>query len=340
MTVAHGSDPDRAALEPTTTWPIRCPVDGRWLTGADARCPDCGSPTNALVALNGLAAQLLGRARASESGDAAVGLVDDASALVPSTEPFELAAAGVLEQVGRPDLAALRVESALRLAPRRADLQERLAALRLKPVRRRDHRRVCAAIAALTIFVAGASIGTWALSIGSSRIGLIPSVSPTSALPVGTHTPGSSPSDAPGPTEVPASPTPAPTTAPSSTPRPPSVAVRAALDADPALAGLHLSVEDVGSVVRIAGLAPDAATARAIRVTAVTAAAGSEIDTNGITTPPPPTFQFVQPGDTLWTIAARAYGDPTRWRDIAKSNPDIDPRRLVVGTRLLIPDVR
>ncbi|HSW41021.1 MAG TPA: LysM peptidoglycan-binding domain-containing protein [Patescibacteria group bacterium] len=103
---------------------------------------------------------------------------------------------------------------------------------------------------------------------------------------------------------------------------------------------MPISVEDMGSVVRIAGVVPDAATAGTVRDTAIAAVPGTEIDARGITTPPPPMYQYVQPGDTLWTIAARAYGDPTKWRDIAMANPDVNPRRLVVGTRLLVPDAR
>ena len=46
----------------------------------------------------------------------------------------------------------------------------------------------------------------------------------------------------------------------------------------------------------------------------------------------------VQVGETLDRIAARHYGDPTRWRDIAASNGIADPLALVPGTLLTIPD--
>jgi nucleoid-associated protein YgaU len=42
-------------------------------------------------------------------------------------------------------------------------------------------------------------------------------------------------------------------------------------------------------------------------------------------------------GETLSLIAARVYRDAREWRHIADANPDIDPRRLVPGTELLIP---
>lgn len=48
------------------------------------------------------------------------------------------------------------------------------------------------------------------------------------------------------------------------------------------------------------------------------------------------TYQ-VEVGDTLWEIAQRFYGDGTKWRLIANANGIDDPRRLQVGTVLIIP---
>ncbi|MBN1174412.1 MAG: LysM peptidoglycan-binding domain-containing protein [Micromonosporaceae bacterium] len=42
-------------------------------------------------------------------------------------------------------------------------------------------------------------------------------------------------------------------------------------------------------------------------------------------------------GDSLALVAARVYGDPTMWREIARANGIDDPMRLRPGTRLLIP---
>ncbi|GHJ45268.1 peptidase M23 [Catellatospora sp. TT07R-123] len=42
-------------------------------------------------------------------------------------------------------------------------------------------------------------------------------------------------------------------------------------------------------------------------------------------------------GDSLPSIAYAAYGDPTRWREIAEANGVDDPLRLAPGTRLLLP---
>ncbi len=45
----------------------------------------------------------------------------------------------------------------------------------------------------------------------------------------------------------------------------------------------------------------------------------------------------VKPGETLARIAERYYGDPTRWRDLARVNKLRDPDRLVVGEALRVP---
>ncbi len=42
-------------------------------------------------------------------------------------------------------------------------------------------------------------------------------------------------------------------------------------------------------------------------------------------------------GDTIWEIAARAYGDPGLWRPIADANDIDDPRSVPAGLTLLIP---
>ena len=50
----------------------------------------------------------------------------------------------------------------------------------------------------------------------------------------------------------------------------------------------------------------------------------------------------VQPGDDLWSLAERYYGDGRDWRKIAAANPTMlsgGPDRLQVGWRLRIPDL-
>ena len=60
-----------------------------------------------------------------------------------------------------------------------------------------------------------------------------------------------------------------------------------------------------------------------------------------ITPPEPepvaPRVHVVARGETLWRIAVRYYGDGQRWRDIVAANGNIDPKKLAVGQRLVLP---
>lgn len=49
----------------------------------------------------------------------------------------------------------------------------------------------------------------------------------------------------------------------------------------------------------------------------------------------------VQPGESLWVIAANTIGDPTLWPALYRANRDQikDPRLLYPGQRLAIPEV-
>jgi len=55
-------------------------------------------------------------------------------------------------------------------------------------------------------------------------------------------------------------------------------------------------------------------------------------------TPSPHRTHQVQPGETLDRIAARYYGDSTRWRAIAAVNSISDPLAVRPGTLLAIPE--
>ena len=291
----------------------------------------------ALRALNELAGHLLEQAASNPSPDAAVALVADAAALVPSTEIFEVAAADALERGGRPDLAATRLAAALAIAPRRTDLHERLDRLRGSPVASRPTRsdaRVSPlrlGLAGLLVLTLGTFIGTVLAPRDSGQFALASlEPPPASTRPSGDS---SAPSARPSGSSAAPSP-PVPTASPAPTV---SLTVRAALDADPLLATLAISVEQIGDLVRISGEVPDAATVRAIEDVAASAAPHAQIDVTGLIIPRK-RFVFVQSGDTLWTIAARLYNDPRRWRDIAAANPGIDPHALSVGQRIEVPN--
>jgi hypothetical protein len=46
---------------------------------------------------------------------------------------------------------------------------------------------------------------------------------------------------------------------------------------------------------------------------------------------------MVKQDDSLWYIAYREYGDPSKWRPIANKNKIDDPRFLIPGSELIIP---
>jgi nucleoid-associated protein YgaU len=55
-------------------------------------------------------------------------------------------------------------------------------------------------------------------------------------------------------------------------------------------------------------------------------------------TPSLHTVHQLRPGETLDRVAARHYGDATRWRQIAEANGILDPLQLPKGKQLAIPE--
>ncbi|HZN63125.1 MAG TPA: LysM peptidoglycan-binding domain-containing protein [Planctomycetota bacterium] len=73
-------------------------------------------------------------------------------------------------------------------------------------------------------------------------------------------------------------------------------------------------------------------------------ATGSESTTVPSHPPPPPVETapaneeyVVQSGETLADIAERKYGDQNKWTVIAKANPGVNPNRMRIGTKLVLP---
>lgn len=58
-----------------------------------------------------------------------------------------------------------------------------------------------------------------------------------------------------------------------------------------------------------------------------------------LTNDPEFTTRLIKRGDTLSSIAAEVYRDPTLWRVIAEANRLDDPRQVPVGLRLNIPKI-
>lgn len=50
-------------------------------------------------------------------------------------------------------------------------------------------------------------------------------------------------------------------------------------------------------------------------------------------------YRTVEAGDSLWAFAAREYGDPGRWREIARINNMDNPRLLDTGDVIQIPAI-
>lgn len=45
----------------------------------------------------------------------------------------------------------------------------------------------------------------------------------------------------------------------------------------------------------------------------------------------------IRKGDTFWAIALREYGNGQKWQDIAQANPSADPKKLVIGSQIVLP---
>ena len=46
----------------------------------------------------------------------------------------------------------------------------------------------------------------------------------------------------------------------------------------------------------------------------------------------------IKKDDNYWKIAKQEYGDATRMSDIQKANPDVDPMKLQIGDKILLPE--
>ena len=57
-------------------------------------------------------------------------------------------------------------------------------------------------------------------------------------------------------------------------------------------------------------------------------------------TDPEMTTHIIKRGDSLASIAADLYGDPSQWRVIAEANSLDDPRAIIIGSSLSIPEFK
>jgi nucleoid-associated protein YgaU len=71
--------------------------------------------------------------------------------------------------------------------------------------------------------------------------------------------------------------------------------------------------------------------------TSVTPAPGGTTAGGPSPTAAPGGVYVVKKGDTLWKIATAVYGDGKRNKDIIAANPGLDPAKLKVGQKLVMP---
>lgn len=58
---------------------------------------------------------------------------------------------------------------------------------------------------------------------------------------------------------------------------------------------------------------------------------------NPLNSPDTTKYHTVREGDSLWSLAAKEYGDAGQWRAIAEANGIPNPRRLRTGETLVVP---
>ena len=54
--------------------------------------------------------------------------------------------------------------------------------------------------------------------------------------------------------------------------------------------------------------------------------------------PKPMRTYIIKKDDNYWKIAKQEYGDATRMSDIQAANPDVDPKKLQIGDKILLPE--
>lgn len=117
------------------------------------------------------------------------------------------------------------------------------------------------------------------------------------------------------------------------------------LAAGDTLAGLAQQYyRDEGEVGRIIAANPSLGDARSLKIGAVVIIPAPAEGSGQMASPSPQSASVrqytVQPGDTLYSIAASQYQQGTRWKEILRANADLlrnDPRRLKPGMVLRVP---
>lgn len=61
---------------------------------------------------------------------------------------------------------------------------------------------------------------------------------------------------------------------------------------------------------------------------------------NPLGSPDTTKFRTVRQGDSLWALAAKEYGEPGQWREIARANGIVNARQLRTGDTLVLPALK
>ncbi|MEZ4863959.1 MAG: LysM peptidoglycan-binding domain-containing protein [Caldilineaceae bacterium] len=106
----------------------------------------------------------------------------------------------------------------------------------------------------------------------------------------------------------------------------------------PDLAQLAVSAAKQGSTLTLEGIVPSFEAQQAIIELAQSAPGVTEVNTVNLLLRLPPTY-VVQPGDTLWDITYRFYGNVDKMQTLIDANQDIlaSPSALTVGMELTLP---
>jgi len=114
-------------------------------------------------------------------------------------------------------------------------------------------------------------------------------------------------------------------------------AIKSALNQDSELAGLDIKIRQENNHIWCSGDAYTWYQKEKIGKVASSVEGVGSVDLQGILV----THQYItKPGDNLSSIAAKLYGDQTKWLDIAKANQAQlqDPNKIKPSTRLIIPE--
>ena len=318
---------------------LRCPVCGHVVVADDkGHCPICEADLTPIVNWRVHGSSLYNRGlEASSKGqwDVAAVLLEQARVATPNAADTALLLGKVYARMGRIDEARAALDDALRLGASEASVRpalDGLATIRTEPHRGRVRWRLAAGLAALALVAVALSAGAYQLGVSGQPSPRVVEVQVTVLVAAASPTPVPTASEAASTPSPAPSPTPTPTAVPC-----PGLAeqVAARWAAVPALALADLLAQSDGCSVRIGGSAPTAHLVDAAVAAAREAGAG-QIDVTDVAV----TQRYVvRAGDTLWSIAAALYGDPSRYVDIIRANAGLpsDPHRLQTGQVLAIP---